>query len=443
MDAKRMSLLFGLVSLALATTPAAQPVIKMGDAERPLAQRWQAAQGEASQRGLRTGWWLGYSIIRRMAENSHIGSFSRWPDNERITLGELLTGIKIDQRNDEEVVQEFARTTLAEKHASPTPGRMVEKDLAFLFLFKPSGEKWQIERIAVSNLDLQVDLDGLPLLWLGKAGTAESLDLVEGLYRGESAIGQKKKLIFAMSVHDLPDRVLAILRGILMSDTPVELRKQAAFWLGQQGSPQALQLLLHAVKTDRDAEIREQAVFAVSRFESDAGTRALIELAQNSADRAVRKKAIFWLGQKNTPQSLEVLVGLAGSQDDGEIREQAVFAISRLDDKEALQALIDLAKNSPSEAVRKKAIFWLGQKAGKKATAALADFAGPGKDTQTQLQAVFALSQLPHDQGIPRLIDIATTHPDPAVRKKAIFWLGQSGDPRAIDVLARVATTPR
>jgi HEAT repeat protein len=88
---------------------------------------------------------------------------------------------------------------------------------------------------------------------------------------------------------------------VLDAREPVDLRKQAMFWRGQNNSVPVRELIALYPKLD-SRELKDQYVFVLSqRHESDAVDK-MIDLARNDPDREVRAKALFWLGQSRDPR---------------------------------------------------------------------------------------------------------------------------------------------
>ena len=303
-----------------------------------------------------------------MGERSYIGS---WNDDRlrsmEPTIEEVLTG----KRRIEplmpraERLSRTAREILDDLEMDRTAEKKVWKDVAILLRYEGDGSTGP-EKVEMSNFELNFDFQGLPLLWLGDASDDQSLTLLRGLYAGAKREETKKHVLAAVGIHNTPALVIPILESVLASRDADELRKDAAFWIGQQDDAAALKVLRLAARTDRSREVRKGAVFAISQVELEA----------------------------------------------------------------AVDELIDLARTAENENVRHEAVFWLGQQASKKAGEALVDFATKDGDSKVQEQAVFALSQLPENQGVEPLIKIARTHPNPHVRKKAVFWLGECHDPQ-------------
>jgi hypothetical protein len=369
----------GVLIAALAWTGAAalgafQEVVRHPQAGGTLSARMDWAHKEASRRGFRDGYWTGYSIRRLMGERSTIGSC----DSEarfKPTLREVIESQEsgIPAGSGEGAVRDKARHVLDDLEKEGRPEKKVWKDVAILFRNgKRAGAA--AEEVRISNLDMPMDLEGLPLIWLGKAADEESLDWLKTVYREAETKKAKEPILAAIGIHQSSSLVIPILASILESREPDALRKSAAFWLGQQNDRKAYDILMRTADKDPSRHVREGSVFAISQLEIE----------------------------------------------------------------ESVDGLIGLARTAAHEDVRHQAIFWLGQKASKKATATLETLVYEGGEMKVQEQAVFALSQLPGNEGVDALIKVVKTHPHAGVRKKAIFWLGETGDPRALEVLVEI-----
>ena len=235
-----------------------------------------------------------------------------------------------------------------------------------------------LERIRAFSADCELDAGGLPFVWITGVDPAESIALLERFATEPDM--QKKK------------------------------------WK-RSGEP-ALSVIAAHGHPSADA--------ALERFTAPPHSEEL------------RKQAAFWLGNSRGRRGYEILRRLTREEKDDDVRSHLTFALSQSDVPEALPTLIGMAKSDPSAEVRGQALFWLAQKAGEKAAAAIDDALEDDPDTEVKRKAVFALTQLPRDEGIPHLIRVAREHRNPEVRKQAIFWLGQSKDPRAFEFIRQV-----
>ncbi len=183
-----------------------------------------------------------------------------------------------------------------------------------------------------------------------------------------------------------------------------------------------------------------RAVQAIAMHDDTSADAALEKLIQPGNSSHMRKNVAFWLGNERGKRGWEILHKYAKTDSDDGFRAQATFAFSQSKEPGALEDLISMAHNDPSTHVRGQAIFWMSQLGGRKLASQITDAIENDPDTGVKKKAVFALSQLHDGEGVPMLISVAKTNRNPAVRKQAIFWLGQSRDPRALEYLEQILT---
>jgi hypothetical protein len=325
-------------------------------------QRFAWALDEAAKAGSGTSVWIGYAVDRIMGERSHIGSFREGGRGQEQTVAEVLTGRKAMPAAPEnsEDVRGAARAVLDGLNAEGKPEKKVLKEIGIFLRYK-TGRPLVLADVGLSNLDLAFDFEAAPLFWLGKVSDTESLALVKKLYAGSREGEAREGLLAAAGCHGTPALVVPFLAGVLGGGDPDELRKDAAFWIGQQHDAEGLRVLGRAARTDKSEDVREGAVFSISQVELPAAADEIIALARGAELRDVRKQAVFWLGQMASEKAGKALEEFARKDGDIEIQEQAVFALSQLPDNGGVEPLIKLAKTHPDPRVRKKAVFWLGE----------------------------------------------------------------------------------
>jgi HEAT repeat protein len=157
----------------------------------------------------------------------------------------------------------------------------------------------------------------------------------------------------------------------------------------------------------------------------------LTEVAQSHPNRELRKEAIFWLSQQGGPEALRTLDALFAREVDMGVLKQVLFAYTQLPEGVGRPRLMETAHRHAQVEVRKEAIFWLSQDADETVLELFDELLAGDEPVEVQKQLVFALSQLPDEVGVPRLIELARSGRQAQVRKEAIFWLGQHDDPRA------------
>jgi hypothetical protein len=248
----------------------------------------------------------------------------------------------------------------------------LEGDATLLILFRV--ENQQVGKIAVVSPECELDAGGLPFFSLTGVAPGDSVRLLAGSAR-DTAAAQRvaRTAVTALALHGDPSADAALER-LVTAEQPIEIRKQAAFWLGAARGDRGYEILRTAVQRDPSADFRKQATAALSQSAAPGAIDTLIQMAKGDADPSVRGQALFWIAQK----------------------------------------------------------------AGKKAAGVITDAIANDPETQVKERAVFALAQLPKDEGVPLLIGVARTNRDPKVRQRAMFWLGQSKDPRAVTFFEEV-----
>ena len=215
--------------------------------------------------------------------------------------------------------------------------------------------------------------------------------------------------------------------------------------------------------------IATSALAALSTLDGDIGVPALIDLARSgSAD--TRREAVFWLGQNGDPRARRMLhTVIENDSESRRVRSHAIFSLthggdtplsefsylrsvySRLGDDELKEAVIQGMSQDDSEGgrwllgralddgesvkLRRSALFWAGQR-NETPTAELVRAYRELRESGLREHAIFVLSQRKDDAATQELLRIAREERDPNLRSKALFWLAQSDDPRVRQLIA-------
>ncbi len=375
------SLVLTLIILSGAAWAAPGRVFKHPDPGASLTARWDWAFRTAKEGAFADGFWAGYSIRRKMSENSFIGSWNWPPKADDWTLDRILSGRgrpAADPEADERNIKEAARKALDEIDGRTRPESIVDKDIAILLRFRPSSGSVPLE-IEICDVQSLFDPKGAPLFWLGPAGDSDSMAALERFYSGPAGLEAKKDLIQAAGLHQAPGIALPFLERAAATSSPEAFRREATAALGDQPVPRAVEVLRRLIGEDRSVEVRKAAVEA--------------------------------LASSSVPAALDVLIETAGK--------------------------------SPDEAVREAALEGLAEKASERAVAALSRAAFNDKETEVQRAAVAVLAELPQGKALPALANVARTHANPEVKKAAIEALAEIGGPEVIAVLAELARTKK
>jgi HEAT repeat protein len=187
----------------------------------------------------------------------------------------------------------------------------------------------------------------------------------------------------------------------------VGTRRNAAFWLGQNGDPRARRMLHSMIEDSKEeTRVRSHAIFSLAhgddvpasefaylrsiyqRLDSDqlkeavfqgmmedgtTGGRWLVERARDSNESSkLRRSALFWAGQREATPTADI-IGVYRDADDTGLREHAIFVLSQRQDETATDALIHIAREDKDTRMRSKALFWLAQKHDPRVTKLIAD----------------------------------------------------------------------
>jgi hypothetical protein len=208
-----------------------------------------------------------------------------------------------------------------------------------------------------------IDAGGLPFVWLTGVAPEESVLFLasmartfEGKEHGDDPAGGALMAV-AVTGHPAAD---AALERLLARGESGELRKKAAFWVGNSRGDRGFELLKSHV-SDPDPDFRRQLTFAFSQSSVREAVDVLIGMAKKDPEGQVRGQALFWLAQKAADRAAEAIQNAIRDDPDEDVKEKAVFALSQLPRDEGVPELIRVARTNRNPEVRKKAVFWLGQ----------------------------------------------------------------------------------
>lgn len=151
------------------------------------------------------------------------------------------------------------------------------------------------------------------LFWLGQAGGAEGLPILQAAALQGDDLQVRKHAVFSLSQSDQPNLV-PWLSGIVRDPAqPEELRGETLFWLAQSHAREARPLIETVLRGDASDALTEQAVFALSQLD-EGSDAALISVLDGDYSRQAKKQALFWLGQSGSDEALQALDRLLSAQ---------------------------------------------------------------------------------------------------------------------------------
>ena len=147
------------------------------------------------------------------------------------------------------------------------------------------------------------------IFWLGQEGSSDDVELLMDMYGQLESSELKEKIIFAVSQNSHRDGDEWLLGLARDAREPMELRKNALFWVGQEGDIDAADL--RDLYDDASAfDLKEHVIFVLSQRDERDAVEEMIAIARGERDEELRNKAIFWLGQTDDPMAAEFLAEL-------------------------------------------------------------------------------------------------------------------------------------
>jgi HEAT repeat protein/TolA-binding protein len=226
----------------------------------------------------------------------------------------------------------------------------------------------------------------------------------------------------------------ATLVSVAKTDPSMDLRAEAAGFLGAMGGDEALVALEELLKSEDD-RVQRAAVRALTTFPSPrarTAMRALIE--NNSASEPLRITALDAFDRdRSTLDDASWLRSIYPRVESARIKARIVSAVSRIGGEQNDQWLLSLAKNEDeSIEVRQNALRYVARTAD---IASLNKFYDGASARPLREEIINALGNRKEAEATDKLIDIARNGTDPQVRRSAINTLARKNDPRTTKLL--------
>jgi HEAT repeat protein len=153
------------------------------------------------------------------------------------------------------------------------------------------------------------ELRAKAVFWLGQTSrrSPENAAFLRALFDRTKSEEIQGQIVQAIAEGGSEENTRWLLSEVLNAQQPLETRKRALFWAGQQRRVDVNALLpLYDKLTDQD--LKEHFIFVLSERRESAATDKLIDIAKHDKDREMQKKALFWLAQKNDPRVKQLLL---------------------------------------------------------------------------------------------------------------------------------------
>jgi TolA-binding protein len=182
------------------------------------------------------------------------------------------------------------------------------QDKALFALSQRSDERAQKAlRDYASREDVTEHMREQAIFWLGQRNSDDNSKFLRDLFAKTASHAAKDKILFSISQTRNSGNDQWLLDQAVNAANTMELRKQALFWAGQNGSMDMAKIgALYDKATEE--EFKKQVIFVLSqRGKSSEAVDKLIEIAKNEKNHELRKDALFWLGQSRDPRAMKAL----------------------------------------------------------------------------------------------------------------------------------------
>lgn len=275
--------------------------------------------------------------------------------------------------------------------------------------------------------DADVQIRRLVLKVLSIRGSREAIPVLSKLLRDDKqdpcGVDAEALRKVGCSNEDMPMMLDWLRQAVL------EERADAAFALGNTGSPEAICALADSLK-DENAKIRSAAAGALGSVARPEVIPALL-VALDDDDQFVRSQAATALGVVGLPDAIPALIGALEDDHHG-VRSAAAEALGRIGHHDAVPLLV-MALSDEDSATRGEAAKALGRIGSPEAGSALIE-AFRDENELVCCHAAEALGSMSSPELVPRL---SAGLEEPGTSMYAAIALGASGYPKALGALAK------
>lgn len=164
----------------------------------------------------------------------------------------------------------------------------------------------QAIRRAAESDKLSEDMRGEAIFWLGNANIAD-LEYFKTLFQKTANLELRKKIVFAVSQTKFPGASAWLIDIARDKSADIEVRKDAIFYAGQHSVIDFAQISSLYDQSKGDGELQEHILFILSQRREPGAVDKLMDVAKSDSNIERRKNALFWLGQKNDPRVKQFL----------------------------------------------------------------------------------------------------------------------------------------
>lgn len=221
-----------------------------------------------------------------------------------------------------------------------------------------------------------------------------------------------------------------------LSDPEWEIRKIAAWALGQLNEPGAVSPLIEAAG-DVHRDVRHAAVEALGKIKSPQAIPALSSALEDE-HWWIRRRAAWALGEIADSSAVNIL-GRFVKDNNAKVRQEVIDSLGKLKDRRAVPFILQ-AMNDESSDVREVAVTALDE-LGDTSVLPLLHQALSDKSSGVRAEAAETMGELGDPGAIPYLAE-ALKDRDDDVREKAAWALGELGNIGGISLLSQALGDP-
>ena len=140
-------------------------------------------------------------------------------------------------------------------------------------------------------------------------GNAENRPFLRDLFTRTNDEETRAAILHALMSDRSAEGVEWLMGVALNQQLPVDLRRQALFIAGQTEHV-PVDRLSRLYDQAADADMKEHVLFTLARRSEPGAFDKLVSIARSDSNLEIRRKAIFWLGQSKDPRAPEVLLEL-------------------------------------------------------------------------------------------------------------------------------------
>ena len=284
-----------------------------------------------------------------------------------------------------------------------------------------------VEPLIQSLRDAEVGVRANSAWALGRTEDGRALRPILGMLGDRSDV-VRQAAVYAAGRFDDSTSSIAALTRVLREDDAANVRRAAAWALGQLEESAAVDALTGTLGRERDARVREMVVWALGQIEDRRATSSLVNTMRNDDDDRVREVAAWALGQIEDRSAADALGEVAASDKSARVRGTAAWAVGQMDGESGGKAPPGLlrALRDESEDVRLKAAWALGQIEDASAISAIRDAMRNEKNPRVSRALIRAL--IKSGEGNEAALTELLNSSDPEVREAAVRGLaGQRG----------------